>query len=47
MTGVHAAEVVARSYPAGELVVLPGAGHFPWVDGPAFAAVVESFLASH
>jgi pimeloyl-ACP methyl ester carboxylesterase len=27
-------------------VVLPGAGHFPWVDEPAaFAEAVRSFLA--
>lgn len=41
---------VAREYaavfPQGELVVLPDAGHFPWVDDPArFAATVEDFLA--
>jgi pimeloyl-ACP methyl ester carboxylesterase len=29
-----------------ELTVLPGAGHFPWIDDPAsFAAVVQEFLA--
>jgi pimeloyl-ACP methyl ester carboxylesterase len=29
------------------VVVQPGAGHFPWVDGPAaFAASVAAFLAS-
>ncbi|MFL6075291.1 MAG: alpha/beta fold hydrolase [Mycobacteriales bacterium] len=42
---------VAREYaavfPHGELVVQPDAGHFPWVDDPAwFAAAVEDFLAS-
>jgi pimeloyl-ACP methyl ester carboxylesterase len=29
-----------------EVTLLPGAGHFPWVDDPAsFAAVVHEFLA--
>lgn len=29
-----------------DLAVLPGAGHFPWVDDPAtFAAAVEAFLS--
>jgi pimeloyl-ACP methyl ester carboxylesterase len=28
------------------VVVQPGAGHFPWIDGPAaFAAAVGSFLS--
>jgi len=29
-----------------DLALLPGAGHFPWVDDPAsFAAIVDEFLA--
>jgi pimeloyl-ACP methyl ester carboxylesterase len=36
----------AAAFPQGELVVQPDAGHFPWVDDPAwFAAAVEGFLA--
>ena len=46
VTGVLAARAVAASFPAGRCEILPGAGHFPWVDGPAFAAAVEAFLAS-
>lgn len=46
LTPPAAAREVAAAVPGAELVVLPGAGHFPWVDdGPAFAAVVGSFPA--
>jgi proline iminopeptidase len=32
-------------FPNGELVMQPGAGHFPWVDDPTgFAATVDNFL---
>jgi pimeloyl-ACP methyl ester carboxylesterase len=40
-----AVRALADLLPAVEVVVQPGAGHFPWVDGPAeFAATVERFL---
>jgi proline iminopeptidase len=36
---------VARLFPQGELVVQPGAGHFPWVDDPQrFVSLVEPFV---
>ncbi|MDT7537247.1 MAG: hypothetical protein QOI82_832 [Actinomycetota bacterium] len=47
LTGVAAVHAVASSFPAAQAVVLPGAGHFPWVDEPAaFAEVVRGFLGS-
>ena len=46
MTGVVAAHAVAACFPNVRTVVLPRAGHFPWVDEPAaFAEVVRSFLS--
>jgi pimeloyl-ACP methyl ester carboxylesterase len=46
LTGVSARHVVAASFPHAQTVVLPGAGHFPWVDEPAaFAEAVRAFLA--
>ncbi|MFI6642858.1 alpha/beta fold hydrolase [Streptomyces sp. NPDC050504] len=40
----RAAELAAL-FPAGELVVQAGAGHYPWVDDPgAFARAVAAFL---
>jgi proline iminopeptidase len=40
-----AAEAAAL-FPNGKLVVQPGAGHFPWLDDPAwFAAAVTDFLS--
>ncbi|MFL1902307.1 alpha/beta fold hydrolase [Streptomyces tauricus] len=36
---------IAGLFPRGEVVVQPGAGHFPWVDDPDFfAATVAGFL---
>jgi pimeloyl-ACP methyl ester carboxylesterase len=47
LTGVAVADRFAAAVPDGRVVVLPGAGHFPWVDEPvAVAATVETFLAS-
>ncbi|TYP88521.1 alpha/beta fold hydrolase [Blastococcus xanthinilyticus] len=38
--------VVAGLFPRGELVVLDGCGHFPWVERPeAFRAAVDGFVA--
>jgi pimeloyl-ACP methyl ester carboxylesterase len=45
MTGVAAARAVAACFPNAQTVVLPRAGHFPWVDEPlAFAEAVRGFL---
>lgn len=47
LTGVEAVHHVAAAFPAGRAVVLPGAGHFPWVDEPAaFRSAVAGFLAT-
>jgi pimeloyl-ACP methyl ester carboxylesterase len=36
----------AGLFPGWELVVQPGAGHFPWLDDPAwFTAALTAFLA--
>ncbi|MBF9071376.1 alpha/beta fold hydrolase [Streptacidiphilus fuscans] len=41
-----AAAQVAGIFPRGELVVQPGSGHNPWIDGPEeFVRTVEGFLA--
>jgi pimeloyl-ACP methyl ester carboxylesterase len=46
LTGVAAVAAVAGCFPAAQQVVLPRAGHFPWVDEPAaFAEAVRGFLA--
>ena len=46
LTGVSAARTVAADFPAAQVDVLPGAGHFPWVDEPvAFRDAVGRFLA--
>ena len=46
LTGVEAVHQVAASFPAATSVVLPRAGHFPWVDEPdAFRAAVAPCLA--
>ncbi|HVM28257.1 MAG TPA: alpha/beta hydrolase [Mycobacteriales bacterium] len=47
VTGVDAVHEVAASFRAASTEVVPGAGHFPWVDEPeAFAGVVRDFLAA-
>jgi pimeloyl-ACP methyl ester carboxylesterase len=46
LTGVAAVHAVAASFPSAQTVVVPRAGHFPWVDEPAaFAEAVRVFLA--
>jgi pimeloyl-ACP methyl ester carboxylesterase len=46
LTGVTVADRLAGTLPRAETVVLPGAGHFPWVDAPdAFCTAVEGFLS--
>ena len=45
LTGVASVDAVAESLAAAETVVLPRAGHFPWVDEPeAFRSAVSAFL---
>jgi len=44
-TGVEAVATVAAAFARAETVVLPRAGHFPWVDEPeAFRSAVSGFL---
>lgn len=46
VTGMHAGELVADSFPHARLRPLHTVGHYPWVDEPAlFRPVVEEFLA--
>ena len=45
LTGVDSVHAVARAFPSATSLVLPRAGHFPWVDEPeAFRAAVGGFL---
>jgi len=45
LTGVTVADRFADTIPKVEVAVVPGAGHFPWVDEPAaFAGAVARFL---
>lgn len=45
LTGVASVHAVAGSFPAAQTEVLPGAGHFPWVDEPeSFRTAVADFL---
>jgi len=45
-TGLASVDAVAACLPGARTVVLPGAGHFPWVDEPqAFVEVVSGFLS--
>ncbi len=45
LTGVTAVHAVAASFPNARAAVVPGAGHFPWVDEPeAFLNVLAPFL---
>ena len=44
-TGVDAVHAVAACFPQAQTAVVPGAGHFPWVDEPeTFRGVVTGFL---
>ena len=44
-TGLASVAAVAGCFPSARTAVVPGAGHFPWVDEPdAFRAVVDPFL---
>jgi pimeloyl-ACP methyl ester carboxylesterase len=38
------AERAARLFPRGQVVVQPGAGHFPWLDDPGWFRSVMTFL---
>ncbi len=45
-TGVESVANVAACFPTAETVVLPRAGHFPWVDEPEeFSSAVAAFLS--
>ena len=45
MTGVTVADRFAETLPDARVSVIPGAGHFPWVDAPdAFRDAVAAFL---
>lgn len=47
IAGTAPARLVAALYPAGSLVVLPGCGHWPWIDAPsAFHTALSNFLAA-
>ena len=47
LTGVASVALVAGSFARAQKVVLPRAGHFPWVDEPdAFTGAVTAFLAT-
>jgi proline iminopeptidase len=42
---VGALEQAARLFPRAEVAVQPGAGHYPWLDDPAwFTAALDAFL---
>jgi pimeloyl-ACP methyl ester carboxylesterase len=44
--GIAPMRAAADLFPAGELVVLQGCGHFPWVERPAeFRQTAEDLLA--
>jgi len=46
LTGASVGEQFAAEIPRAQVAVIPGAGHFPWVDEPsAFSGVVADFLA--
>ena len=45
-TGLASVDAVAACLPRAETAVVPGAGHFPWVDEPeAFRETVAGFLS--
>jgi pimeloyl-ACP methyl ester carboxylesterase len=47
LTGASVAKHFAETIPQAETAVVPGAGHFPWVDEPeAFRDAVENFLVA-
>ena len=47
LTGVASIALVAASFRSAQQVVLPEAGHFPWVDAPdAFRGAVGAFLSA-
>lgn len=47
LTGASVAERFAETLPNIEVAVVPGAGHFPWIDEPdAFRDTVEKFLVA-
>jgi pimeloyl-ACP methyl ester carboxylesterase len=48
VAGTAPGRLVATSYPDARLSVLPGCGHWPWIDAPSeFRDVVVGFLNGH
>jgi pimeloyl-ACP methyl ester carboxylesterase len=46
LTGVQVADRFTEILPRAEVRMIPGAGHFPWVDQPeAFRTAVDTFLS--
>jgi proline iminopeptidase len=46
LTGVSVGQRLADALPDADVAVVPGAGHFPWVDAPvAFSSAVTNFLS--
>ena len=46
LTGVASVQLVADCFTDAQVVVIDGAGHYPWVDEPqAFRTAVEGFLS--
>ena len=47
LTGVSVAQRFVEVLPEATIAVVPGAGHFPWVDAPvAFRSAVAPFLSA-
>lgn len=47
MIGTKPAQLVAACYPLGRLEILPGCGHWPWIDQPAhFTNLIHDFLTT-
>jgi proline iminopeptidase len=47
LTGLESVHQVAGSFPGARVAVVPGAGHFPWVDEPeGFRSAIDPFLGT-
>ncbi|MFD6419529.1 alpha/beta fold hydrolase [Streptomyces sp. NPDC060194] len=45
VAGIRSGELVAETFPGGDVLLMSGVGHYPWVDDPdAFADAVHAFL---
>lgn len=48
LTGAAQAIALARPFPAGDSVVIPDSGHYPWIEQPVrFRQAVDAFLERH